>query len=258
MVRNDPAGLAATVASVQEQDLVGVEHLIVDGASTDATRAVLDTATGGPGTRVISEPDRGIYDAMNKGWRRAGGFWVQYLNAGDTFRSRGEVSWVRGTLTARSAQWLRTRVRFVDQEGRQTRPLASPHIDAGFWWGWQATLHQGAFMSVDLLRELGGFDADLRIQADFDLMLRAVQVGCRPLVSDHVTVDVDASGVSTALWRVGYGEMHQSRSAGRPLPVRAVSAVDYLGHVGTVASKRAARRTLEQVLGPERFIRLRS
>lgn len=258
VVRNDAAGLAATVRSVRRQDLRGVEHLIIDGASTDATREVLTGLRDTPGVRVISEADKGIYDAMNKGWRHADGFWIQYLNAGDVYSDDDQVTWVRERLAAQPARWLRTRVRFVDARGAQTRPLGDAHIDRSFWWGWQTTLHQGAFMTRDLLADLGGFDDSLRIQADYDLMRRAVEGGCVPLVDDHVTVDVDASGVSTLLWRVGFGEMHRSRSKGRAAPVRLASAADYGVHVSVVAGRRTARRALEKLLGAQRLSELRN
>lgn len=257
VVRNDASGLADTARSVARQQLAGIEHLVIDGASTDETRDVLAGLSAVAGVRVISEPDRGIYDAMNKGWRGAKGFWVQYLNAGDVYATDSELEWVRARLAAQPGEWLRTRVRFVDARGEQTRPLGESRIDDRFWWGWQTTLHQGAFMSRELPQRLGGFDDQMRVQGDFDLMLRGLESGCRPVVDDRVTVDVDASGVSTTMWRVGFGEMHQSRSRGRGPVARAVSHADHAVHVGVVAGRRTARRALERVLGADRVSRLR-
>lgn len=258
VVRNDAAGLAATARSITAQlSVPGVEYLVIDGASDDETRDVLDELATHGHARVVSEPDRGIYDAMNKGWRAARGFWVQYLNAGDVYASNEEVRWLRTHLAMYPAEWLRTRVRFVDDSGEPSRPLGSARINEQFWWGWQTTLHQGAFMSRDLLSRLGGFDDRTRVQGDFDLMLRALQSGCQPLVDDRVTVNVDASGVSTQLWQVGFREMHRSRSRGRGWLVRAASSVDLGVHVGVVAGRRSARRGLERALGKERVNRLR-
>lgn len=258
VVRNDAAGLTDTARSIARQRVdPGVEHLVVDGASTDDTRTVLKRLSSVAGVRVVSEPDGGIYDAMNKGWRGARGFWIQYLNAGDVYASDTELAWVRARLAAHPAEWLRTRVRFVNSAGQQTRPVGSSRIDANFWWGWQTTLHQGAFMSRDLLQRLGGFDDRTRVQGDFDLMLRAVRSGCRPWVEDRVTVDVDASGVSTQLWRVGFGEMHRARCRGRGRLVSMASSLDHGVHLGVVAGRRSARRGLEWALGPERVSQLR-
>lgn len=75
--------LPATMASVAEQSFRDFEHLIIDGASTDTTLLV---ARSNPDTRIISEPDKGLYDAMNKGLKAARGKYVLFLNAGDAFR----------------------------------------------------------------------------------------------------------------------------------------------------------------------------
>lgn len=78
--------LPATMDSVRGQSFSDYEHLIVDGASSDGTLKVASASRTGR-TRIISEPDKGLYDAMNKGLRLAKGEYVLFLNAGDTFAS---------------------------------------------------------------------------------------------------------------------------------------------------------------------------
>ena len=258
IVRNDAVGLAATLRSVSEQRTPGVEHLVIDGASTDETVQVLHRARERGESRVVSEPDTGIYNAMNKGLALSQGAYVQYLNAGDVFCSSQELSWVAQRLSEGPCEWLRTQVRFVDEAGHQTRPLGATRIDRHFWWGWQTTLHQGAFMTRDLLAGLGGFDESFRVIGDYDLMRRAVEAGVTPRCIDRVTVDVDASGVSTQMWRHGFREMHRSRSAGHAAAVRWVSAAEVSSHIGIVAGKRALRSVAERVLGEQAVKRLRS
>lgn len=258
VVRNDADALAATLDSVAAQRRDGVEHLIVDGASDDATTAMLDRARQTQGTRVVSEPDRGIYDAMNKGWHLAQGRYVQYLNAGDVFASDDEAAWAVARLTDTHDEWLRTRVRFVADDGRATRPLPSVAITRRFWWGWQPVLHQGAFMSRDLLQQLDGFAENLRIVGDYDLMQRALAAGVVPVTDARVTVDVDAAGVSTQRWRDGLVEMHRSRVVGRSVPLRTASALDMGTHVAVVGVKRTLRRGAERILGERRVSAIRS
>ena len=91
--------LGRTLDSVLAQTYEGVEHLIIDGASTDGTlRLVNDyversnAADNGHQVQVCSEPDGGIYDAMNKGLRSATGDYVCFLNAGDTLPTTDTVS----------------------------------------------------------------------------------------------------------------------------------------------------------------------
>lgn len=78
--------LLPTLKSVSEQNCKDFEHLIIDGASTDGTLA-LARSQGVKGLRIVSEPDKGLYDAMNKGLRLARGKYVIFLNAGDAFAS---------------------------------------------------------------------------------------------------------------------------------------------------------------------------
>ena len=76
--------LPDTIKSVMEQTFHDYEHLIIDGASTDHT---LEIARRNPEARIISERDKGLYDAMNKGLAYARGEYILFLNAGDTFRT---------------------------------------------------------------------------------------------------------------------------------------------------------------------------
>lgn len=82
--------LPRTLESVQEQSFPGIEHVIVDGASTDGTLDLIRAHADRLGSWV-SEPDKGIYDAMNKGLHMARGEYVLFLNAGDTFFSKDTV-----------------------------------------------------------------------------------------------------------------------------------------------------------------------
>ena len=84
-VRNGAATLGRTLASVRDQTWPDVEHVVVDGASTDGTLDLVRSA--GPAVRCLSEPDRGLYDAMNKGLARVPDpeRYVVFLNADDTF-----------------------------------------------------------------------------------------------------------------------------------------------------------------------------
>ena len=92
VVYNDAVGLRRTSASVLAQDYQNLEYLIIDGASNDSTRDELAKLEGQPHVRIMSEADRGIYDAMNKGLRMATGEWLNFMNAGDCFYTRDVLS----------------------------------------------------------------------------------------------------------------------------------------------------------------------
>ena len=86
--RNSEETLPDTLRSVAEQSLPGVEHIVVDGASTDATAEVV-RRHGDHVAKFVSEPDHGIYDAMNKGLCLATGDLVAFLNADDRYADAG-------------------------------------------------------------------------------------------------------------------------------------------------------------------------
>lgn len=79
--------LPATMQSVAEQTFVDFEHLIIDGASKDNTVDIARNMAS-PGMSIFSEPDKGLYDAMNKGLRKAKGKYLIFLNAGDAFHDQ--------------------------------------------------------------------------------------------------------------------------------------------------------------------------
>ena len=77
--------IRSTIASLASQEAACFEYLVIDGASQDNTLAVVNECAKGLPMRLVSEPDNGIYDAMNKGVRLARGDWLYFLNAGDAF-----------------------------------------------------------------------------------------------------------------------------------------------------------------------------
>lgn len=88
---DDKAALERTLHSVESQDYAHLEHVIVDGGSSDGSVDVI-RQYGHTNVTWVSEPDNGIYDAMNKGVRMAKGVWVNFMNSGDTFVHESTVS----------------------------------------------------------------------------------------------------------------------------------------------------------------------
>lgn len=192
VVRNDAAGLARTVASLAQTAAdPAIECLLVDGASTDGTVAV---ARGFyPAERMVSEPDRGIYDAMNKGLRRARGRYGLWLNGGDTL--------VPGAA-ARLVAHLETAT--ADVVGFGT-VVSSP--DGAFpsytWHGSAVAFARGALphpstaIARDRALRLGGYDDRWPIAADRDLMLRLHRDGATYAAVDAAVAAFTTGGVSS-------------------------------------------------------------
>ena len=173
VVRNDRAGLAATAASIAGQRWADLEWIVIDGASTDGTRDLLDAIEPRP-AHAVSEPDRGIYDAMNKGWAAASGEWVLFLNAGDTLCSEATLAEVAPHLHAQGLDWGFGAVRNIAADGTATGfQCASPFNATGLALGSTTVPHQATFMRRALLADLGGFRTDFGTEADQELLYRA-------------------------------------------------------------------------------------
>jgi glycosyltransferase involved in cell wall biosynthesis len=121
---NAAATIEETLRSVREQDYPHVEHVVVDGGSTDGTVAILERAEG---VRFVSEPDRGLSHAVNKGVAMANGSIVGWLNADDIYLA-GALRAVGEAFAARpDAQWATGRCLIIDGDGREIRRGATAY-----------------------------------------------------------------------------------------------------------------------------------
>ena len=225
---NSGRTIADTLRSVAAQDFDDFEHVVIDGASTDDTLAVVEGARH-PRLRVHSEPDSGIYDAMNKGLRRARGDYVQFLNSDDYLASGtalsvfadcarrspadcifGETEFVAATPRSRFARFYGT---------RRFRP----------WWLRVGAMppHPSMFVRRELMLRLGGFDARYRYAGDFDFIARAMLrekaswVALPQTISCFRVGGVSTSGLASKLELSR--EMTRSLAAlGTPMPRLAV------------------------------------
>jgi putative colanic acid biosynthesis glycosyltransferase len=125
VVRNDVSGLRATIQSVHAQSYPGIEFIVVDGASTDGTSDLVRSARGID--KWVSEPDDGLYDAMNKGKSMASGDFAMFVNAGDTFVNDGAIAEMMGFVTDLAAMYY-GKVRLRDCTGTLSweMPLMGP------------------------------------------------------------------------------------------------------------------------------------
>jgi len=161
-----------TLDSVRQQTYPYVEHIVVDGASTDGTPDIVRTYDHV--ARLISEPDTGAYDAMNKGIALATGDIVGLLHADDVYASPDALRWVAEQLQASGADALYADLQYVR---RQNPKRVVRHWRSGafsperFRYGWMPP-HPTFFTYRKHYEALGGYYTRLRISADYELMLR--------------------------------------------------------------------------------------
>lgn len=186
---NSEKTIRKALRSVKDQSFQDWECLIVDGASKDDTiEIVLEFVDEDPRFRYISEPDNGIYDAFNKGWRNAKGKWVYYLGSDDIIEKEG----MRLLMDKEDESYaiLSGYTRLVRLDG-STR-IVKPGLP-------KFGIHQGMVMKRDVMKKMRGFDEKYRIQADYDLMVRIINAGYKMKVIEAVVGNFVVGGTSQSL-----------------------------------------------------------
>jgi glycosyltransferase involved in cell wall biosynthesis len=196
--------LRPTVESVLEQRTPAIEYWIVDGASTDGTRDYLETLAPN-GVRWVSEPDRGIADAMNKGARLATGSWVAHLHAGDRYLPGALQS-----VLARAGDPADVLCGSIlkDEERGEARYRPDPSR-----LRFDMTIHHPAtFTRREVFEEIGGFDQRYPNAMDYDFFLRASVRGKRFEVLPETIARMASGGQSErSLWKT-YRETQEIRA----------------------------------------------
>ncbi len=197
-VYNGRATVGDALDSVQGQVGVDVEHVVIDGASGDGTREYLESRREQFAV-FVSERDRGIYDALNKGVARAGGDVVGFLHADDVFADAGTLAGVAQAFADPAVDAV-----YGDCEYVRADAAASVlrHWRAGAFtprrlrWGWMPP-HPTLYVRRGWYARLGGFDTRYRIAADYHFVLRLFsQPGLRVAYLPRVLVRMRVGGVS--------------------------------------------------------------
>ena len=166
--------LPLTMESVAEQAFRDFEHIVVDGASTDDT-ITLARRLGRPELRIVSEPDKGLYDAMNKGIKLARGRYLIFLNSGDRFHSADTLKAYAEAITERNPDIIYGETDIVDIEGKKIGPrhLSVPDILTVDSFSKGMLICHQAFMVRKDIAPL--YDTDYRFSADYDWCIRCIK-----------------------------------------------------------------------------------
>lgn len=171
-VLNDPR-IGRAIDSVRSQKYLGdLEVVVIDGGSSDATPAVLNHYRKDARVVVYSEPDGGIYDAINKGIQRASGELIGYLGADDTYAHTGVLEAVSYALRRTNAEVCYGDLVYDDEDGRAVRLWRSGTFSPlKLYLGW-APPHPAVFIRKACLTRCGPFDTRYTISADYAFWLR--------------------------------------------------------------------------------------
>jgi glycosyltransferase len=231
---NSAATLGDTLASVAGQSYPSVEHVLVDGGSTDGTVELIRAAEqAAPGrVRWLSEPDEGIYDAMNKGIALASGDVIGILNSDDFLADDRVVADIVARLEETGADAVYADLVFVDpvhvDEVRRIWTAGTGRVRLGW-----SPPHPTLYLRAASYRGLGRYRTDFTISADYDFMLRLFDGRRRCTVADlrRTAVKMRTGGVSTRDLSsnvVGFREAQRSLQDARVRPALLVNLLRVL------------------------------
>lgn len=184
---NNAAYIEETLQSVISQKSDLVEYIVVDGGSTDESLNIIDRYADAIDL-IISEPDEGQADAINKGISRASGKWISFLNS-DDYYFENTISDVLSTIrTNDQAHWIVGETHIKNNEGHTFKvrlPLFSPNPKPIDWVTYNATSPQpSTFIKKELFDKVGLFDASFHYAFDSEFWLRLHLAGYLPLSVD--------------------------------------------------------------------------
>lgn len=233
-VWNRQATIAQAIASVRAQGHADIEHIVIDGASTDGTLAAVETARH-PAMLLVSEPDGGIYDALNKGIRLASGDVIGVLHSDDFFAHGGVLETVAAAFSDPRTLAVYGDLDYVsaaDETQIIRRWRSSAFTPDKLRRGWMPP-HPTLFLRREVFERHGLYDQSYRIAADYEAVLRYFsREELRPVHIPEVLVKMRLGGAS-------------NRSLGRMLrksceDYRALKA-NRIGGIGALAWKNVSK-----------------
>ena len=253
-VLNRARSIERTIASVREQGYPNVEHVVVDGGSTDGTVEILERAEG---IRWISEPDEGLADAMNKGIAMATGDWIGWLNSDDYYLPGALNAVARAVESHPDVRWIVGRCRIIDADDREIRSAITAYKN---WllrhYSFRLYLTQNfvscpsTFVRKDAYEQVGPLDSRYRISMDYDVFLRIAR-RWDPVVLDQelAVFRMEEGTLSIEGFEQQFAEhAEQARrhGTGHPVPVAANQVISR-GIVLVYRLLRARRRSAQPV-----------
>jgi glycosyltransferase involved in cell wall biosynthesis len=196
---NSAATIEATLRSIAAQTYVDFEHIVVDGGSVDGTLALVEGWKGHP-VRVVPGPDRGMYDAMNKGVAIATGDVIGFLNADDRYADTQALAAIGNAMDDPAVDWCQGDLVFVDSKSRKVQRYwqGGEYKSRLFRLGWLPA-HPTLYVRRAIVTAVGPFSLKYRVAADIEWMMRLLsRPGLHTIYIPRILVEMDAGGVSNA------------------------------------------------------------
>ena len=200
---NSVRTIADTLLSVERQTHADIEHIVVDGGSRDGTLEAVARHSGRV-SKVLHGPDRGIYDALNKGIAASSGQVIGFLHSDDLYARDDVIHTVAARISTDSLDALYGDVAFIrgNELERVVRRYSSRRFrPSRIAWGWMPA-HPALFVAKRLFDRYGVFKTDYKIAGDFEFVARVfAKPAFRYAYVPQVLVKMRMGGVSTRGWR---------------------------------------------------------
>jgi glycosyltransferase involved in cell wall biosynthesis len=191
---NNKIGLKKTIESVIRQDYDKYEFIVIDGGSTDGSVEIIKQ-NAFKINDWISEPDNGVYNAMNKGIKKANGEYCLFVNSGDILYNEKVLTDI---MNQELTSDIITGNTIVDDKSKNLQPVNAPAKISFYTFFKHTILHQATLIRTSLFKELGYYNENLRIVADWEFFLKALILHNCSYQSINVTFSVfDSTGISS-------------------------------------------------------------
>lgn len=191
---NDLAGLKKTMASVLAQTYNNIEYIVIDGGSTDGSREYIEAHKDSL-AYWVSEPDTGIYNAMNKGIDKAAGDYLLFLNSGDFLWKNEMINNVSKTLSGGKDLYYGNLL--MDYNGNHKESIYPDKLTFSYFYHRGHLPHPATFINRSLFNRVSKFKEDFKIVSDYDFLVSAV---CKHNASyehfDDIITVYDTTGLS--------------------------------------------------------------
>lgn len=187
--------LVQNFESIHNQTYKNIEHLIIDGASTDGTVDLLKEYAAKGWIRYISEPDNGIFDAMNKGHKKAKGLYVMVLNSDDWYASNTIIEEMKNEIEENQADYVFGDQNLLSEEQNKIKVKLKKAVPYQFWQTMPFN-HPTIMIKNDIVKELGYYQTDFGTVEDYRFVIKLILNDCKGIYLPKAIVNFRLGGAS--------------------------------------------------------------